>query len=229
MKDLIRAAAEAHAAACYPRESCGVVVAGTYVPCRNMAGGTDHFILHPDDYAAAEARGPIEAIIHSHPDAAPTPSQADRVACEATGLPWHIVSYPSREWATQMPDGYQAPLLGRMWCHGVLDCYALIRDWYAQHRGVALPDFARADDWWHQGQNLYVENFRQAGFTRLIDETPQPGDVLLMQIMAKVPNHGAIYLEGDIILHHLFNRLSCRDVYGGYYRKNTTHILRYTG
>jgi cell wall-associated NlpC family hydrolase len=127
-----------------------------------------------------------------------------------------------------MPEGYTAPLLGRMWCHGVLDCYSLIRDWYRLERGIVLPDFTRSDEWWLKNQNLYVDNFRAAGFTRIVDEDAlQPGDVLLMQIMAPVPNHGAVYLGDGIILHHLHGRLSCREVWGGYYKKHTTHILRH--
>ena len=73
----------------------------------------------------------------------PEPSQADRVACEATALPWFIVSFPSGHWTELRPQGYAAPLVGREWSHGVLDCYSLIRDWYAQERGIDLPDFPR--------------------------------------------------------------------------------------
>lgn len=233
MKDTLRPAILAHAQACYPKEACGLVVAladdtQEYVPCQNLAGATDHFVLCPHDYAAAEERGRILAVVHSHPDAPPTPSQADRVACEASGLPWHIISIPQGQWAHLMPEGYTAPLLGRMWCHGVLDCYSLIRDWYRLERGIVLPDFTRSDEWWLKNQNLYVDNFRAAGFTRIVDEDAlQPGDVLLMQIMAPVPNHGAVYLGDGIILHHLHGRLSCREVWGGYYKKHTTHILRH--
>lgn len=233
MNSAIRNAAEAHAAQCYPREACGLLVSVRdhfiYWPCRNDAvqGATDHFILNPDDYAAADREGDILAIIHSHPDASPEPSQADRVACEATGLPWYIVSWPGLNWAECYPEGYRAPLIGRVWAHGVLDCYSLIRDWYAQERGITLPDFARADNWWRNGGNLYVENFGKAGFVVVPDGKPEPGDVLLMQVLADVPNHGAIYLGNDIILHHLHNRLSCREVFGGYYRKHCVKVLRY--
>jgi proteasome lid subunit RPN8/RPN11 len=229
MIQAIRTAAEQHAAQEFPRESCGLVVGDHYFPCRNMADNTDHFIIHPDDYADADRLGDITAIIHSHPNALPDPSQADRVACEATGLPWHIVSWPSAKWAYLEPQGYVAPLIGRIWAHGVIDCYSLIRDWYRLERGVVLPDFDRTDNWWKTGSNLYADNFAKAGFVRLIDVAPEPGDVLLMQILANVVNHGAIYLGNDIILHHLHSRLSGRDVWAGYFRKHTTHILRYQG
>jgi len=48
-------------------------------------------------------------------------------------------------------------LVGREWSHGVLDCYALVRDWFRAERGVELPNFVRFDDWWKRGENLYLE------------------------------------------------------------------------
>lgn len=220
-----------HAAKDYPREACGLLVmvgqVVRYIPCKNIAEGTESFIIDPKDYLSCEKAGEIVAVVHSHPNTRPEPSQADLVACEASGLPWHIYSHPGGEWAYLEPSGYKAPLLGRIWVHGVLDCYTFIKDWYAQERGIILPDFQRNTLWWKKGENTYVENFAKAGFFRVIDEKPQHGDVLLMQLLSPVPNHGAIYLEGDILAHHLYNRLSGREVWGGMYRKHTTHILRY--
>lgn len=225
----------AHARECYPLECCGLLVMvgrrAEYFPCANVSGARDTFVIDPEDYLLAESSGEIIAVVHSHPDAAATPSQADRVSCEASGLPWWVLGINQEDtphWAHIEPSGYQAPLVGRTWSHGVLDCYSIIRDWYRMERGVTLPDFHRNVEWWYKGENIYVENFEKAGFVR-VDDKPQHGDVLLMQVLANVPNHGAIYLDGDIILHHLHNRLSCREVYGGYYRKHTTHVLRYKG
>lgn len=231
MKDEIKKEIEKHALSVYPNECCGLMVMREdrvrYVPCKNLADATDHFILDPLCYAAADRDGKIVGIVHSHPDVSPEPSQADLVACEASGLPWYIVSVPQMTWHYMMPEGYVAPLKGRMWCHGVLDCYSLIRDWYKQERNIDLPNFSRRDDWWHKGENLYVENFAKAGFVRFTDGLPRHGDVLLMQVLSNVPNHGAVFLEGNTILHHLHGRLSCEEVFGGYYRKHTTHILRH--
>lgn len=226
-----RVVAVEHATEEMPRESCGLLVIRrgreVYFPCRNIAVGTDNFCLHPEDYASAEEWGDIIGVVHSHPYHSPEPSQADRVACEASGLPWYIVSLPNEQWSELYPTGYSAPLVGRQWSHGVLDCYAIIRDWYKHERGIALPNFERHDDWWHRGENLYLENYEKAGFRRVTDGSLQVGDVIIMQVQSPVPNHAAVYIGDDMILHHIQNRLSTRDVYGGYWRKNTTHIVRY--
>lgn len=240
-------AIEAHAVAEYPREACGLVVVvkgrEQYQPCRNMADVPgEHFRLDPSDYAAAEDAGEITAVVHSHPDAAATPSEADRVGCEASGLPWLIVAVHGGKIAGRQqiePCGYQAPLVGRTWSHGTLDCWALCRDWYARERGVALPDPPRADDWWNDGHSdLYAEDaFAAVGF-RTIDRggdlhpaTWLPGDLILMQIRARngVPNHAAVYLGDGLILHHLPRRLSSRDVYGGYWQEVTRRVMRFQG
>jgi len=231
--EAVVAAAENHTRQEFPREACGLIaiVKGKerYFPCRNIAEqGRDHFIIDAEDYAMAEDQGEVVAVFHSHPNASANPSEADRVACESSGLKWFILGWPSGVWKSIAPSGYVAPLVGREFFHGILDCYTLIRDWYRRERDITLPDFMREDEWWQRGQNLYVDNFATAGFQRH-DGEPAVGDVLLMQVCANVPNHAAIYLGDDRILHHLYGRLSSREGYGGYYKKHTTHVLRYVG
>lgn len=233
MQENIKKLVVEHALEDAPREACGLLVktdAGVqYVRCRNLIEGNETFMLDPKDYVKAAKIGAVIAVVHSHPYGSPEPSQADRVACEASGLPWYIVTVPDEQWGYIAPCGYEADLIGRVWVHGVLDCYSLIRDWYRLECGIILDDHHRQPEWWYKGDNLYIENYKKWGFVRVDDESPQRGDVLLMQVLSNVPNHGAIYLENDIILHHLYRRLSCREVYGGYYRKHCTHILRYVG
>jgi len=226
-----RAAALEHAQSELPREACGLVVVykgrEIYYKCRNLAVGNDQFVLSPDDYELADGMGEIVAVIHSHPNASPEPSQADLVSCEASGLEWHIVNVPVGHWHSFKPTGYQAPLVGRTFSHGVLDCYAIVQDWYSRERGIELQQFERHDGWWETGQNLYVDNYAQAGWKPC--EELHEGAILLMQIGSPVPNHAAVFIGDNMILHHVQGRLSSRDVYGGYWRKVTTHILRYTG
>ncbi|VVE82594.1 C40 family peptidase [Pandoraea sputorum] len=232
MKDRTLKAIREHAAQEHPREACGLVIVAKgrerYVPCRNLAQGTEHFVMDPQDYAAAEDAGDVIAVVHSHPDAPATPSEADMVSCEATCLPWHILSWPADDFRTIEPSGYQAPLVGRTFAHGVLDCWSLVRDFYARELAIDLPDFERRDEWWTKGENLYIEGYPKAGFVHLNQDTPgKVGDVILMQRRADVPNHAGVYIGNGLMLHHMHGRLSTREVYGGYWREITRCVLRH--
>jgi proteasome lid subunit RPN8/RPN11 len=223
-----------HARAEYPREACGVIaiVKGKerYLPCRNLASTPqENFVLSPEDWAKAEDFGEIVAIVHSHPDVPARMSEADRVMCEASGLPWWIVNVTSDATGDLLrfePDGYQAPLVGRTFSHGVLDCYSLIRDYYRVMLDIVLPDFERRDEWWLRGDDLYRKHFRDAGFEEITDSLREH-DVVLMQLRSPQVNHGAIYIGDGLILQHLSGRMSSRDVYDGYFQEKTVLKIRH--
>ncbi|MFM0479120.1 C40 family peptidase [Paraburkholderia strydomiana] len=246
-------AIRAHAIREFPRECCGLVIVKRgreiYVECSNTApaagpgqrAGEDRFRLPAQEYAAAADEGEIVAIVHSHPGGPGAATEADRVACEESCVTWYIADVRQSDDGkvdvvdviTVEPSGYLAPLVGRSFAHGVLDCYALVRDWYRIERGVVLKDFERHDDWWNAGGDLYMQHYREAGFKPACDNVAlaldklKVGDVILMQIRAPVPNHAAVYLGNGHMLHHRYGRLSSRDIYGGYWLENTRIVLRY--
>ena len=222
-----------HAAAEAPRECCGVVVKvdgrPIYVPCRNISEAGDQFIIDPQDYANAEDRGDVVGIVHSHYGVPPTPSQADLASCEKSGIPWLIVNQPVGSYGIVRPSGFQAPLEGREFVHGVFDCYSIIKDYYLQKLGISIPDFDREEEWWTKGYNLYMDNFEKAGFSAVPFDSLQEHDVVIMQCRSQVPNHAAIYVGDSRILQHLSGRLSGVDVYGGYWQRSTVAVVRYRG
>ncbi|MCA7012527.1 C40 family peptidase [Dickeya dadantii] len=229
MHDKTLQAIFAHAERAYPAECCGVVCQRSrverYFPCRNLSDNpADQFHLSPEDYALAEDWGTVTAIVHSHPDATTQPSQLDFAQCDATGVPWMIVSWPDRDVRTIEPRG-ELPLIGRPFVLGHTDCYGLIMSYFRQHHGIELPDHRVDYHWWDQGENRYMENFGAAGFIEADDL--QVGDVVLIQVQAPVPNHAGIILDGNMLLHHLYGHLSQRVPYGGYWRDRTIKIVRH--
>lgn len=219
----------AHAKAEYPRECCGVVIIfkgrEKYIPCRNVSPELGNFIIDKEDYANAEDIGEIVKIVHSHPSESPNPSAADLVAIEQTGIPWIIVNPLTEVFTETSPSGYKAPLIGRPFYHGLLDCYALVRDYYKSELNIDLPNYTREADWWDKGFNLYTDNLEHAGFRRVSDL--QKHDMIVMYLNSRVPNHAGVYLGDGIILHHVQGRLSSRDVYGGSWLKNTWCYARH--
>lgn len=219
----------AHAEAEYPKEACGLIVVKgrrkRYIPCKNLSEENQMFSMDPKDYADAEDSGDILTVVHSHCNQNPEPSQADRVGCEKSGLPWLIVSWPTQQVHELKPTGYEAPFIGREFVHGVVDCYTLFRDYYRVKLGIEIPDFHREDQWWEKGQDLYMDNFKEAGFIQVEVLTEHTG--ILMNIASTVPNHIAVYISEQKILHHVQGRLSTRDVWGGYWKKHARLFLRH--
>ena len=228
----IKEKALAHAKEEYPKEAVGLVhvIKGKnrYFKCQNLAETPDeHFILNPKDYLEAEKKGEIIAVVHSHPKTNPAPSPADKVACEASGLPWFIVNPNTETWGEYKPEGWELAYVGREFSHGIVDCYSLVRDFYKREFKLQLNDYNRRDQWWEKGENMYLDNFAKEGFKETTLEQIAYGDLFLMQLESPVPNHAGIYLDNGIVLHHVQGRLSSRDVYGGYYQKVTAKVLRH--
>jgi cell wall-associated NlpC family hydrolase len=226
-------AAREHAVECYPNEAVGIVTPDGYVRLDNISS-------EPGFNFAVDASVVIEhpvilALIHSHPDGDVAPTQTDMQSQIAMDVPWGILSVGAGGDCTDEPVWFGdqcpvPPLVGRMFLHGITDCYSLIRDYYRTERGVLLPDFPRDDVWWEAGQNLYEENFQRAGFKKIAatDEDLQPGDGFLCRFRSPVVNHAGIYAGDGLILHHLAGHVSGHSPLN-VWRRTIDYWVRYEG
>tara|TARA_R100000773_G_scaffold34396_1_gene29357 strand:- start:1678 stop:2379 length:702 start_codon:yes stop_codon:yes gene_type:complete len=223
----------AHAKEQDPKESCGLLLnirgKERYYPCRNLSM-TNHqcFILDPEDYVKADNTGEITAIVHSHPVTPPIPSQADKISCEQSNLPWYIVNPKTEQWGFYKPEGYKPPILGRPWVWGVTDCWSLVVDWYKEEKGIKLLDYKRPTTPEEFLENPVFEKYLPSRGFRLLEPNEKliDGDVLAMSIFGQGLNHVAIFLNGDV-LHHLTDRLSCIEPYSEWLLKCTGGRYRY--
>lgn len=223
----------AHAEQCHPMECCGVVVqAGDveqYVPCRNIAREERFFIIHPDDYAAAEAKGRITHIAHSHANkSTAAPSAADVQSCNNSGVEWVIVNSPGNDCRYIKPTNETAPYVGREYVNGVFDCATLFADYYWDKYGIKIEyEQILKRKWWEDGHNYMLDQLPKNGFRTISEHELREGDIILMQIRANVPNHIAVYLGGNVILQQCYNKLSGKTIYGGFWRKHSVSFWRH--
>lgn len=231
-----------HAEACYPQEACGFII-GTgkkaqFMPCTNAAEQPHlHFLIHHTDYARAEDTGDILAIWHSHPTGSNEPSEADLAGCEASELPWlisglHMVDGALIHEGTRLvkPSGFRVDYVGRPYVFGTFDCYSLVVDYYEREYGIHLNQFPhlRINQWWRHGLDILHEPaWDELGFDKVENGEFQQGDVLCLAMDSEVANHVALYVTGDIILHHLVNRLSRRETFGPYWFSRVKLHLRH--
>lgn len=212
-----------HANSCGETECCGFVIDNkTYMPCKNISPTpAETFEISPDDWIVAEEQGEITAIVHSHPNGLPILSEADQIYQQQTAVDWWLVCDNQIHKFRHIK-----PLLGREFEHGKTDCLSIVRDAYML-AGINLPDYEREDDWWHNGQNLYLDLLPKNGFERVDAEDVQEGDIILVCLGSETPNHAAVYIGNQYILHHCPDRLSKRDLYGGFWRNYTHSIWRH--
>ena len=212
-----------HAKKSGENECCGFVIDNKiYMLCKNISPTpTETFEISPDDWIQAEKLGEITAIVHSHPNGTPILSESDQIHQQQTAVDWWLVC------DNQIHKfRYIKPLLGREFEHGKTDCLSIVRDAYML-AGIDLPDYEREDDWWHNGQNLYLDLLPKNGFERVDAEDVQEGDIILVCLGSETPNHAAVYIGNQYILHHCPDRLSKRDLYGGFWRNYTHSIWRH--
>ena len=220
-------AARAHAIETWPKEACGIVAGGQYVRIRNTARDPHNAFRMP---ARTFADHQVEAVIHSHTQAhGPWPSASDMQGQIDTAVPWGILWCDGETARGPVWFGdhvLDEPLLGRPFRPGITDCYSLVRAWFRQERGIALKEFPRDELWWKDGGDMLAEGFGPAGFAPV--DNMKAGDVLLMTIRSQVANHCAVVLENGLMLHHLENRLSAREVIGRY-KPFITQVVRHGG
>ncbi|MER9176308.1 C40 family peptidase [Mesorhizobium sp. M0955] len=223
-------AAKQHAREQFPKESCGVIVKGAYIPLENIAPDPlTHFEVDSAAYLTVTSGKTVNCLVHSHPDGPFYPSALDMQTQMAMQVPWAIIAVDEGRvgepvvWGDPLPP---APIIGREFMHGVHDCMSLIRDHFrlgreelAQqdiawpHDPIPFADCPRDDAWWDTDKDLYSDNFAKWGF-RIVSD-PQPGDVFLCTV-GKTPklNHGGVLLGNGLICHHLPLRLSRREPAG---------------
>jgi cell wall-associated NlpC family hydrolase len=227
--------AQQHALACFPNPARGIIVADSFIPCQ--ADTLEHLVV------LAAQRG-AEALVYSKPNEGGFPGEEEMRLQQASGLAFGVMggNLQTMEAPFFWGDSTEiAPVVGRPFVHGVWDCYSLVRDVFrlgkAELSGqgvnwcydpVMLPDVPRDDGWWDNGQDLYMDWLKPAGFVEISAAAARPGDGFLMKIRSDKLNHAGLLLGENEILHHLPTRLSRREI-GGVWFTQIEKWVRFQG
>jgi proteasome lid subunit RPN8/RPN11 len=221
----------AYAVSEYPKEACGLIVnfkgKKLFRPCKNIsANPTEDFIIDPIDQIRALKDSELLAVFHSHTTVDERPSDQDQLSCVKTGVPWIIYSIKTKGYHTIKPPRKDLPLFGREYVYGIYDCWNFICDLYKEELNIELPRHQETDAYWAKYKNTFIDKASEYGFTEVKDLKKY--DVLLMNTgNTEYASHSAVYYDTNSIAHHGYNRLSCKEQYGSFWRKATSNVFRH--
>ena len=203
-----------HAIDEWPYECCGLIVKDKYVPLKNVhpINQKSNFKINKGIYFKALLTHGIQAVIHSHVNHSHL-SSTDMIQQKAQGIPWGVafIDHNGRRNGIHFwGEGVEKPdLIGRIFVHGLYDCYSLICDWYEKNfKKIQLPFVPRDYGWWGL-EDLVNKHFKESGFIEIDkDSTLQPGDILFFKMEYDYLSHAMIYVGEDKLMHHPLKSLS---------------------
>jgi proteasome lid subunit RPN8/RPN11 len=215
------------------KECCGLLLYGGDVyPCENQSESPQEaFVISTKIYLSLEKKQGVKAVFHSHSNGNPNFSAADVDLVNRTQKPLILYDVTRNEFSAIDPSG-KTPLIGRDFVYGIYDCFSLVRDYYAQERGITIPNYHRSSDEpvWDKNEWDWIDKeYERVGFIEV--KQPEVGDVIAMSIGANALgiNHLAVYLGDDKFIHQLSGRKSNVEVWGSVWVGYTIKYLRYKG
>jgi len=84
-----------------PNEMCGLIIEQNgiekFIKCKNLEDDKKNgFKIDPKLFVQYQLNSKIKYVVHSHYEEESTPSEHDKNACKAIGIPYMIVSYPEK-------------------------------------------------------------------------------------------------------------------------------------
>lgn len=121
-------------------------------------------------------------------------------------------------------------LINQPFCWGKHDCFSLVRAFYAENFGIQITNYARPTNWSSETLDLPRLCYEREGFEMYTDwkvKDLRPGDLLLMAISDTAANHFAIYVGDNMIIHHLYGRISSSETFRDFWRNSVCYMLRH--
>jgi cell wall-associated NlpC family hydrolase len=114
---------------------------------------------------------------------------------------------------------------------GNQDCFKLAIDFFWDNFQIRIPNYARPSDWSSDKLDLMRILPDHCGFETITDwrlKDLRPADVLCIAVGESNPNHFAVYVGDDKIVHHRYGRFSNEETLRDFWRRQTAFILRHS-
>lgn len=223
-----------HALSLKNEEICGLIVLKDfeyiYVSCENIAlDKTKFFILNPEDYLKASELGIIQANVHSHPNGNIF-SEFDKINSNNFNLTYILYHIEKDQFFQYTPGEEQNKYIGRNFEIGKNDCFSLLEEFYIDKFGFMFNKFdklnKRTENWDKELVNIFDEMMEfNPQFFEVTEGPRKYGDINIYNITGK-PDHFAVYLGDDMILHQKLNKFSTIEKEDSLYKKHLYKTIR---
>lgn len=200
-------------------EICGFIYADVDAnpqvkQCQNIAENKkEEFEIDTDEYLKVSCRvgTSILGIFHSHPTTAGF-SEADIECAEEIALPFYLYDLEANAWHEYIPSTYKPAIECVPFVLGFHDCYGLIRDYYRINKNMYLSDYDRDETFCYEEQGIILNSFEKEGMKKVEFSDIKIGDIIIFKTDKALPQHFAVLIEPQIILHHPRYTLSRREI-----------------
>jgi proteasome lid subunit RPN8/RPN11/uncharacterized protein (UPF0248 family) len=214
-------------------EICGFIYADQDAnpqirPCINIAENkSEEFEIDVNEYLKVSCRigTSILGVYHSHPTTAGF-SKADIECAEETAIPFYLYDLEADKWHEYIPSTYKPAIECVPFVLGFNDCYGLVRSYFRLNKNIYLPDYDRDESYSHEEEGILLNNFDKEGFKEISISDIKIGDVIVFKTDKALPQHGAVLVEPQIILHHPRNALSRREMLTDRWLSRVSLVLR---
>jgi len=213
-----------HTLAVYPEEAVALITSdgNLHIVDNKSDDPENSFVV---DLLDIKRLNPV-GMIHSHPYSMitprktridrRTPSKADMQTYQNFGLEFGfgIVACDGENVSTPLWLDEPINTIGERFIHGYSDCWECIRAWYMENRDIDLGYFPREFAWWETDQpSMYDTHLPDIGFVEIDARDIDIGDVVLFKIGSDQINHAGLYVNNNVMLHHLYSQLSTTEPY----------------
>lgn len=222
----------------FPKEEvCGFVLDNnTIFRARNISSLKNKtFSVYPLDYLAAEEKGKIVAVYHSH-ILTKEFSEFDKVNSTNHNKIYVMYCLKSDSFHIFYPNNYSNKYIGRQFNYKTNNCYTIIKDFYKNELNINIeaniPELN--EDWYKNNPNLILDEFNKSTQFKSISNWQQnikKYDIIFFNYLNidNSPHHLGMYIDDGIFLHLPRRQYSKMEIFDNFFQSKVFDVIRYVG